>query len=118
MNLTLIEKNKSLIEIQKNILDFENISWSMEFNISNKNIPSIIFSNEFFDCFPIRQFHKKERWYEKYVDYNKFEDKFNFVSQRVENDIILESLEKFENVKVAEISHSRDEYFKSVCKFI
>ena len=118
ISLTLIEKNKSLIEIQKNILDFNNISWNMEFNIANKNIPSIIYSNEFFDCFPVRQFHKKEKWYEKYVDYNEAENNFTFVSQQVEDNKILKSLEKFEHVKVAEIAHSRDQYFKSVCKFI
>ena len=118
MNLTLIEKNKSLIEIQKNILSSENISWNMEFNIANRNIPSIIYSNEFFDCFPVRQFHKKEKWYEKYVDYNEGEQNFTFISQQVEDKIILRSLEKFEHVKVAEIAHSRNEYFKSVCEFI
>ncbi len=118
MNLTLIEKNKSLIEIQKNVLDFDNISWSMEFNIVNKNIPSIIYSNEFYDCFPVRQFHKKEKWYEKYVDYNEVEQNFTFISHQVKDNKILKSLEKFEHVKVAEISHSRDQYFKSVCKFI
>ena len=62
INLTLIEKNKSLIETQKNIVKFEKISWSMEFDITNKNIPSIIYSNEFFDCFPVRQFHKKVKF--------------------------------------------------------
>ena len=118
MNLTLIEKNRSLIEIQKNIINFDNISWSKEFNIANKNIPSIIYSNEFFDCFPVRQFHKKEKWFEKYVDYNEFEQKFSFISQQVEDNILLKSLEKFEDVKVAEISQSRDEYFELVCKFI
>ena len=118
MNLTLIEKNKSLIETQKNIVNFEKISWSMEFDITNKNIPSIIYSNEFFDCFPVRQFHKKEKWYEKYVDYNEVEQNFTFVSQRVEESKILKSLEKFEHVKVAEIAHSREQYFKLVCKFI
>ena len=118
INLTLIEKNKSLIDIQKNIVDFKNISWSKEFNVSNKNIPSIIYSNEFFDCFPVRQFHKKEEWFEKYVDYDEVEKNFTFVSQKVQDNIILKYLEKFESVKVAEIANSRDEYFKSVCKFI
>ena len=118
ISLTLIEKNKSLIEIQKNNIDFENISWTKEFNVANKNIPSIIYSNEFFDCFPVRQFHKKEKWYEKYVNYNNVEQNFSFVSYMVEDKKVLKSLEKFEHVKVAEISHSRDEYFKSVCKFI
>lgn len=118
MNLILVEKNKTLIEIQKNIVNFEKLSWSMEFNVTNKKIPSIIYSNEFFDCFPVRQFHKKEKWYEKYVDYNEFENNFTFVSQQVEDIKILKSLEKFEHVKVAEIAHSRVEYFKSICKFI
>ena len=118
INLTLIEKNKCLIDIQKKIVGFENITWSKKFNITNKKIPSIIYSNEFFDCFPVRQFYKEGKWYEKYVDYDDIEQNFTFVSQEVEDSIILKSLEKFNNVKVAEIAHSRDEYFKSVCKFI
>ncbi|MDB4860826.1 SAM-dependent methyltransferase [Alphaproteobacteria bacterium] len=118
MNLTLIEKNKSLINIQKKILDSENITWCEEFDISNKNIPSIIYSNEFFDCFPVQQFHKKEKWYEKYVNYNEVEQNFTLVSQQVEDKKILKYLEKFDSVKVAEIARSRDEYFKLVCKFI
>ena len=118
MNLTLIEKNKTLIDIQKKIINSENITWCDEFDISNKNIPSIIYSNEFFDCFPVRQFHKKDKWYEKYVNYNEVEQNFILVSEEVEDKKILKSLEKFEQVKVAEIAHSRDEYFKLVCAFI
>ena len=118
MYLTLIEKNKSLIDIQKKNTDHKNITWCEEFDISNKNIPSIIYSNEFFDCFPVQQFHKKERWYEKYVNYNEVEQNFALVSKQVEDEKILKSLEKFEQVKVAEISRSRDEYFKLVCEFI
>ena len=52
------------------------------------------------------------------MNYNEVEKNFTFESLEVEDDIILESLKKFENVKIAEIAHSRDEYFKSVCKFI
>ena len=118
MSLTLIEKNKTLIDIQKKIMNSENITWSEEFHITNKNIPSIIYSNEFFDCFPVQQFHKKEKWYEKYVHYNEFEQNFTLVSRQVEDKKILKSLEKFEQVKVAEISRSRNEYFKFVCAFI
>ena len=118
MNLTLIEKNKTLIDIQKKIINSDNITWCDEFDISNKNIPSIIYSNEFFDCFPVRQFHKKDKWYEKYVNYNEVEQNFILVSEEVEDKKILKSLEKFEQVKVAEIAHSRDEYFKLVCAFI
>ena len=118
MSLTIIEKNKSLIDIQKKIMNSQNITWSEEFNIANKNIPSIIYSNEFFDCFPVRQFHKKEKWYEKHVNYNEVEQKFTLISQQVVDKKILKSLEKFDQVKVAEISHSRDKYFKLVCSFI
>ena len=49
-------------------MNSKKITWCKEFDIPNKNIPSIIYSNEFFDCFPVRQFHKKEKWYEKYVN--------------------------------------------------
>jgi len=118
MSLTLIEKNKTLIDIQKKNMNYENITWSEEFYIANKNIPSIIYSNEFFDCFPVQQYHKKEKWYEKYVNYNEVEQNFNLVSEQVEDKKILKSLQKFEQVKVAEISRSRDEYFKLVCAFI
>ena len=109
MNLTLIEKNKSLKHIQKKIMNTKNITWYEEFDISNKNIPSIIYSNEFFDCFPVQQFHKKEKWYEKYVNYNEIEQNFTLISKQVEDKKILKSLEKFEQVKVAEIARSRDE---------
>ncbi len=118
MKLTLIEKNKSLIDIQKKITTSANITWREEFDIANKNIPSIIYSNEFFDCFPVQQFHKKEKWYEKYVNYNEIDQNFTLVSQQVEDKKILKSLEKFEQVKVAEIARSRDEYFKLICSYI
>ena len=39
MNLTLIEKNKSLIDIQKKNMNHKNITWCEEFDISNKKIP-------------------------------------------------------------------------------
>jgi cyclopropane-fatty-acyl-phospholipid synthase len=118
MNLTLIETNKTLIDIQKKNINPKNITWSEKFDISNKNIPSIIYSNEFFDCFPVQQFHKKEKWYEQYINYNEVEQNFTLVSQQIDDEKILKSLEKFEQVKVAEISRSRDEYFELVCAFI
>jgi SAM-dependent MidA family methyltransferase len=118
MNLTLIEKNRCLIDIQKKIMHSQNITWYKEFDIYNKNIPSIIYSNEFFDCFPVQQFHKKEKWYEKHVNYNEVEQNFTLISKQVEDKKILKSLEKFDQVKVAEIARSRDEYFKLICAFI
>jgi len=117
-NLILIEKNNNLIDLQKNAVNFGNSYWSKEFNIPNKNIPSIIYSNEFFDCFPVRQFHKKYNWYEKLIQYDNSEKNFKFISKEIKDINLLKSLEKFDNVKVAEISDSRNNYFNIICKFI
>ena len=116
--LTLIEKNNYLINLQKNTINFERVNWSKEFNIQKKNRPSIIYSNEFFDCFPVRQFYKKEQWYERFIKYNTSEKIFNFISEKVDNNKLLGVLEKFDHVKVAEISESRMKYFDSICKII
>tara|TARA_B100000029_G_scaffold473771_1_gene515456 strand:+ start:1607 stop:2644 length:1038 start_codon:yes stop_codon:yes gene_type:complete len=118
INLILIEKNKYLMQLQKDSLNFKNIYWSEEFNLVNNNKPSIIYSNEFFDCFPVRQFYKKEKWYEKIIKYSNYKKNFTFASKKVENNKILKALEKFDHVKVAEISESRIKYFNLICKFI
>jgi len=79
-NIKLIERNKTLINIQKNkkiSSELKNIVWLKKFKI-NSNLPSIIYSNEFFDCLPVRQFYKNEIWYEKLIDYNKLKDVFFF----------------------------------------
>jgi len=117
-NLILIEKNNYLINLQKNTINFERVNWSQEFNIQKKNRPSIIYSNEFFDCFPVRQFYKKEQWYERFIKYNTSEKIFNFIYEKVDNNKLLEVLKKFDHVKVAEISESRMKYFDSICKII
>ena len=117
-NLILIEKNNYLINLQKNTINFERVNWSQEFNIQKKNRPSIIYSNEFFDCFPVRQFYKKEQWYERFIKYNVSEKIFNFIYEKVDNNKLLEVLKKFDHVKVAEISESRMKYFDSICKII
>ena len=63
LNIHLIEKNKYLINKQKQNLrlskfDNINIRWHNDFiNIDQR--PSIIYANEFFDCLPIRQFINK-----------------------------------------------------------
>lgn len=84
LNIHLIEKNKYLINKQKQNLrlkEFENINlkWHDDF-INIECRPSIIFANEFFDCLPIRQFIKKNNnWYEKIVNFNQ-KDKNFFLS--------------------------------------
>ena len=73
MDIHLIEKNNHLRIIQKNNFSFNNfnkinIRWHENFIINNKK-PLIIIANEFFDCFPIRQFKKiNEKWNELKVN--------------------------------------------------
>jgi len=120
MYLNLIEKNQQLVKLQKTCLNKIKIkkpAWKENFEINN-NLPSIIYSNEFFDCFPVRQFYKKEKWFEKYIHYNSSDDIFSFTSKEIIDELLLKSLNKFNNFKIAEISNSRKIYFDNMCKFI
>ena len=120
MNLILIEKNDKLMNLQKSLLGKQNTykpTWLNDFNIDN-SFPSIIFSNEFFDCFPIQQFYKNEKWTEKYIGYNSLDDIFYFKNRIIEDSYLLNKLSKFNNYNVAEISLSREKYFDKICKFI
>ena len=121
-NLTLIEKNEQLINLQKKCLDnlmFNKINWSKEFKIKKNNIPSIIYSNEFFDCFPVRQFYKnKEKWVEKFIKYDPYDKIFKFVTEKVISKKLIYDLEDFGDVGVAEISDFRKKYFEKICKYI
>ncbi len=114
----LLEKNEYLMKLQQKTVNFESIHWIKEFKIPNKNIPSIIYSNEFFDCFPVRQFYKNEKWYEKLIKYNNYEKNFYFISKDIKDKKLLNTLKKFDHVKVAEISNSRIKYFNLICEFI
>ncbi len=119
-NLFLIEKNQVLIKKQKDRLsnlNVKNLKWCKNFDIKNDK-PSIVYSNEFFDCFPIRQFFRKQKWYEKIIKYNNSKKLFNFESEEIKNEKLLQSLEKFNYAGVAEISKTRKNYYDSVCKFI
>ncbi len=115
-----IEINEELIKIQQKKFqkyNYLNISWKNIINFKSK-IPSIIYSNEFFDCFPIRQFLFKNCWLEKYVSYNKYSDKFYLKDKKVVNKNILSSLQLYEEEKYLEISFERNRYFDKICKFI
>lgn len=121
INLTLVEKNEQLINLQKKCLkdiSFDRVNWQEEFKIYNNDIPSIIYSNEFFDCFPVRQFYKKEKWIEKFIQYNSADKFFSFTTDEVKDKNILLNLEQFDHIEVAEISISRKNYFDRICKFI
>jgi len=120
MHLNLIEKNHQLIKLQKiclNKIKIKKPTWKKNFEINN-NLPSIIYSNEFFDCFPIRQFYKKEKWFEKYILYSSSDDLFSFTAREIENKSMLNILKKFDKFKIAEISISRKKYFDKICKYI
>ena len=123
MNIYLIEKNIELIEVQKiNISNFNSkdkkISWLKNFSKKNK-YPNIIFANEFFDCFPVRQFFKKNQtWYEKMIkiEYNKSSIKFKDIIINDKKTLI--QLNQYKNCEILEISNSRDKYFDKICKHI
>ena len=101
INLSLIEKNKRLIEKQKlNLKKFnhniERINWQNDFVIK-KDKPVIIYSNEFFDCLPIRQFYKKEdQIYEKMVIYNSQNQYLSYVDVKVEKKEILNKINSYD----------------------
>ncbi len=115
----LIEKNKELIKIQKKNINHSdlNITWKKELAF-NSSIPSIIYSNEFFDCLAIRQFLKKEYWLEKYVSYNRNTDQFYFVDKKVNNKKLITKLEKLYENDIVEISSIRERFFDKICKKI
>ena len=117
--VSLIEINKELIKIQKNNfgkLNLLNIYWKKSINY-NSNNPSIIYSNEFFDCFPVRQFILKKYWFEKYVNINE-NNNFYFLEKKVTNKKLLSLLESYEKKEIFEISFERNEYFEKLCQFI
>ena len=119
-NIKLIERNKKLIKIQKNktiTCQLKNIEWLKKFN-TDSNLPSIIYSNEFFDCLPIRQFYKNEIWYEKLIDYNKLKDVFFFKDKKITTKKTLNCLQKYNRTGIAEISFQRESLFNNLCKHI
>jgi len=116
----LIEQNNQLIKFQKDViksLEQTNIKWSNDFDL-NSSLPSIIYSNEFFDCLAIRQFYKKKNWLEKYIGYNKKNDQFYFFDKEISDKILIKRLEKFNKSGLAEISAIRELIFDKICKQI
>jgi len=119
-NIKLLEKNKKLIEIQKEILSnfkMNNIEWIKNFEIKS-NLPSIIYANEFFDCLPVRQFYKNINWFEKFISYNHSKDIFSLINKKVTNKKLLKKLDNFNINQIAEISYDRTVLFKNLCKHI
>ena len=83
--------------------------------------PSIIFANEFFDCFSIKQYIKvNNRWNEKKINFNKKENRF-YIKNILIDDIPLNiKLDKYaaknENTEqqLIEISPSTDKYIDKI----
>ncbi len=120
-NVNLIEINKELRKIQEKNLNYfgkSKIRWSKTLNFRSK-LPSIIYSNEFFDCFPVRQFlNNNNQWFERYVKFNEKESKYYSINKRVISKKILDYLNKYKKQKIYEVSYSRNKYFKQICKYL
>ena len=119
-NITLIEINRELRKIQKKKLNYfkkSKIKWSKSLNLKSR-LPSIIYSNEFFDCFPVRQFLYNDHWFEKYVKFNEKENKYYSIYKKVSSKKILNYLSKYKHQKIYEVSYSRNKYFKQICKYL
>ena len=115
-----IEINSQLKKMQKEIckkLNLKNIKWHDNINIKS-NLPSIIYSNEFFDCFPVRQFIYTNRWFEKYVRFNHNNDSFFFVNKVIYNKNLVSYLNQYKKQKFLEVSFARNNYYEKICKFI
>ena len=120
-NVNLIEINKELRKIQEKNLNYfkqSKIRWSKTINFRSK-LPSIIYSNEFFDCFPVRQFlNDNNHWFERYVKFNEKENKYYSINKRVISKKILDNLSKYNRQKIYEVSYSRNKYFEQICKYL
>ena len=99
------------------LLNINNAKWQSDFKI-NSRLPTIIYSNEFFDCLPVRLFYKKKYWTEKTIDYNKTEKKFYLKNEKVTEKEIIEYLKNNNHNNIAEISMPRVNYFNKICNFI
>jgi len=120
-DVNFIEINKELRKIQEKNLNYftlSNIKWSRTLNFKSK-LPSIIYSNEFFDCFPVRQFlNDNNYWFERYVKFNEKEGNYYSINKRVNSKKILDHLSKYKNQKIYEVSYSRNKYFNQICKYL
>ena len=123
VSIKLIEKNTNLINKQKTNfnkfnLNLKKIKWHKDFK-SNNIDPVIIIANEFFDCFPIRQFYKKKDiWYEKKIKYNSAEQTLKIKDIKIKNQKTINYILSYNPLNTLEISKSREKYFSKICKHI
>ena len=118
--VTFVEVNKILKAKQKsNIAKYkiQDMEWRENINFKS-NLPSIIYSNEFFDCFPVRQFVFNKCWFEKFISFNEKNNNFYFKDKLVNNKSIISYLNLYKNEKLLEVSFERNKYFENICKFL
>ena len=123
LNIHLIEKNVNLMgkqkkKINKNKLDNLSIKWHDNFaNIDKK--PAIIIANEFFDCFPIRQFQNiRNGWCEKMINFDQVKKNFFYQNSPVNENQLLRKLTEYKSNNIVELSEQRENYFKAICKHV
>ena len=127
LNIILIEKNKFLIKKQKKLLlkqtdKFKKISWLKEINKIKSQFESVIIANEFFDCFPIRQFYKiDKKYFEKIVKYNKKNNIFYIdnIKKKLTKNLKKEIdhiyyKNKYKDGNIIEISLLKNKYLKDI----
>jgi NADH dehydrogenase [ubiquinone] 1 alpha subcomplex assembly factor 7 len=82
LQIEIIEINKELIELQqKQLNNYSNISWKSSVDELQIDAPVLIYSNEFFDALPVKQyFFKDKRCFELMVSLDENEElKLNFI---------------------------------------
>ena len=123
MEIKLIEKNKKLTDIQKiNLrspsLNINKIDWFHDFENNYKD-PIIVIANEFFDCFPIKQFYQNNKlWYEKMIKYDPVNKYLKLMDYKINDSKTIENIENYKPSNVLEISKSREKYFSKICRNI
>ncbi len=118
--IKFLEINKNLIKLQKQevkkIFSYK-INWSNNLTFKS-NTPLIVYSNEFFDCFPVRQFVYKNSWFEKYISLNDKIDKLYFKDKKVVNKKLLSFLDLYKKKGFLEISFKRNLFYENICRKI
>jgi len=123
INIKLIEKNINLILMQKdkllkNKVKIKKTNWLNNFTSSGLK-PTIVIANEFFDCFPIRQFIQKEKkWFEKMIYFNESEKQLKLKDVEIKNIQTREKIKLYTSSNILEISNSREKYFLRICRHI
>ena len=114
-NIFILEKSPYLKKLQKEKLNHFKVSWINNFN-RIKTGPKIFIANEFFDALPIKQFiKKKNKWYEKYVDFSdKKNPKFIEIISNIKKIEKKIGIKISDNQKFIEYSPLSFEYMKKI----